>query len=250
MSKLYVPRAGQHVQAAPYVWDGDHYARPISMHTLDGAQYVELWKLDIEFDGTFVSAYQSNRPSPVAFSWTHDVGDDAYLIVVLVGVWGQMQLAADKLVTVGDVRLDYLGGGHGYNGVSNGWLAVFGGKVPPGLHTVQVNLTQAGKVFYGWGSSYSYSNAKPAGGLVLSYGWNTNPTLMVPSAPGRMVWSAFATGTTGASAFSGTTRRTLGTVAMIAGDTQSVSDSTVSSAAISTSTAWVGVGLDLKISAS
>jgi hypothetical protein len=213
-----------------------------------------LWKEPVfvdppspSFDNSALSAPQASVASGTPFSWFSGGGTSgAYGIVKLECGNSVMDLTADVEVTWGGRPMTRKGGVYNDNNSTFGWLMVFVlDGIPDGNQLIQVTPTQAGKIFSGYGSSYSYTNISSVGGLLTAYGTGA-PSLAIPAENSNdIVWGAVCTGhdamTSPLPSMTARQHVTGSGFNFYAGD--AVGSATVS--ATSSATAWSAVGLDL-----
>lgn len=197
-------------------------------------------------DNSAESANQVGLTSGSSFSWMSGGGTSgAYGIVLLDCVNSVMDLGATVVVTYGDFEMTSKGAVYKNNNSAFGWQWVFElDGIPGGDQEIEVTLTQTGKVFTGWGSSYSYLNVADTGALQTAFGTGS-PTLTVAvESANDIVWGAVDAGSHALTGFSLTTRQfSTGTINYSAGDTTGATSVTIGATA--SATAWSAVGLVL-----
>jgi len=115
--------------------------------------------------------------------------------------------------------------------------------------TVSVTFTEATKTFTGYGASFTYLNVSSVGPLQTSFGNSAAGSLVVPSAPGNLVWgTVFNASGNVQSAFSLTLRQQEDLASNFpifqAGDTPGAANVTVA-ANLAGSFYWAAAGLNL-----
>jgi hypothetical protein len=154
------------------------------------------------YDQSAVSAYKSNLASGTAFTWTQTVATgNPYGVIIVDGFEdGTMDFGATPVVSLGGVSLSSLGHVYANNVATGAFLWVFGApNIPSGTQTASVQLTQAGKTFYGYAASATYLNVTAVAPLFTAYGSSgplptttvstptLNPNVMVTAWAGRTI---------------------------------------------------------------
>ena len=203
------------------------------------------------FDAEAVSTKQTSVASGTPFTWTHTAAAGAYGIVVLEASSSSSNVgpaAGSATVTFGGSSTTSPGYVYFNNTTTLGYLWVFViPSVSGGSQTISATLTQSGKTFTGWGSSYTYKNISGTGSLVTAYGTSaTSPSASVTAANSTdIVWGIIGTGSTTLSSFSLTQRAIEASQnpSFVAGDT---TGSATVSATLGTGMTWAVAGLDLQ----
>lgn len=212
-----------------------------------------IWKQPIlvapvspAYDGSAKSAATGELPSGTPFSWVATGTSGAYGIVLLDCISGYMDLGLTAPVTWGGIPMTRLGGVYKNNNSTFGFQLVFIlDGIPGGSQNIVVTPTQSGKLFAGYGTSYSYTNVASVGSLITAHGSGA-PSFSVTAAHANdIVWGATDTNAAVLTGFSlpNTRQSNSGVPYFAAGDTTGSTSYTISGSA--TGAGWSGVALDL-----
>lgn len=149
------------------------------------------------YDNSAISAYQNTAASGVAIPWTQ-TGISTPGAYALVVAYGSSQAtptttAAVAAVTFGGVTMKSLGNIQNNNSAASGFVWVWGLPAIAGGNNVSVSVTftLASTAFQGYCCSFTYLNVGAVGALQVAASTATQPSVLVPSAVGNLVFGTY-----------------------------------------------------------